>query len=66
MLRLVTEDKPITAAVAACMQRSMKSSAQQLQRSLDGVVTALQRELIGEILHTIQQPVEDRSPGWIR
>jgi len=59
MLRLVTEDKPITAAsVAACMQRSMKSSAQQLQRSLDGVVTALQRELIGEILHTIQQQSE--------
>ena len=59
MLRLVTEDKPLTtASVAACMQRSMKSSAQELRRSLDGVVTELQRELIREILHTIQQHAE--------
>ena len=36
----------------------MKSSAEELQRSLDGVVTGLQRELIREILHTIQQQSE--------
>jgi len=59
LLGLVTENIPITtASVGARMRSSMKSSAQELRRSLDGVVTDLQRELIREILNTIRQQSE--------
>lgn len=56
MLSLVIENKPITSAtVSQCMRSTMKSSPEELRRSLNGVVTGLQRELIGEILRTIEQ-----------
>lgn len=54
MLRLLMEEKPITVAdVRGCMKPSMKSTPEELYKSLDGVVTGLQRELIREILSVI-------------
>jgi len=56
LLGLVTSNQPITLErVEECMKGHLKSSAQELLLSLEGVVTPLQRELITEVLRVIDE-----------
>lgn len=59
MLQLVIRGKSLTVAtISDCMRPSMKSSAEELYRSMDGIVTDLQRELLAEVLRVIQEQTE--------
>ena len=56
LLELVTSDHPVTLErVEQCMKGHLKASAEELLLSMEGVVTGLQRELIGEVLHVIDE-----------
>lgn len=56
LLSLVTEGSPITREqVELCMSGNLKASADDFLLALEGVVTNLQRELIGEVLHVIDE-----------
>lgn len=56
LLGLVTSAHPITLErVEQCMKGHLKASAEELLLSLEGVVTDLQRELLGEVLHVIDE-----------
>lgn len=56
MLQLVISGKPLTVSdISTCMRTSMKSTPEELHRSMDGIVTDLQRELLAEVLCVIQE-----------
>lgn len=56
LLNLVTSNESVTLArVERCMTGHLKASSDELLLSLDGVVTGLQRELLKEVLHVIDE-----------
>ncbi|MDD6799938.1 MAG: IS110 family transposase [Firmicutes bacterium] len=59
LLKLVTCGKHITVEdVSACMTGNLKSSAEELYISLEGIVTDLQRELILEVMRVIDEQTQ--------
>ncbi|MDL2232369.1 transposase [Ruminococcaceae bacterium OttesenSCG-928-L11] len=56
LLELVTSNQSVTLErVEACMKGHLKASADELLLSLEGVVSPLQRELLAEVLHVIDE-----------
>lgn len=56
LLSLLTSNETVTLErVEACMKGHLKASADELLLSLEGVVTQLQRELLAEVLHVIDE-----------
>jgi transposase len=59
LLKLITGNKPITLAdVSACICGNIKASPEELLAALEGIVTDLQRELILEVLHVINEQTQ--------
>ena len=55
LLDLVTSDKPVDIkSVSACKSSGIKASSEQLLMSIEGVISPLQRELIGAVLCNIK------------
>lgn len=56
MLQLVISGKPLTVSdISNCMRTLMRSTPEELYRSMDGIVTDLQRELLAEVLRVIKE-----------
>ena len=69
LLSLITSNKSLTVdEVSSCMVGNLKSSPEELLLSLEGIVTALQRELILEVLHVINEQTQQiaRSEALIQ
>lgn len=59
LLKLVTCNNPITIEqVSDCMYGNMKASADEMLAALEGVVTNLQRDLLHEVLHVIDEQTQ--------
>jgi transposase len=59
MLKLITGNKPITIEqVSDCMNGNMKASIEDMLAALEGIVTNLQRELLQEVLHVIDEQTQ--------
>ena len=59
LLKLVTGNKPITIEqVSDCMDVHLKAKPEEMLVALEGIVTDLQRELILEVLHVIDEQTQ--------